>query len=118
MRTAAIVFPEFGGGFFCRAFGVVSYLYCLIIWVFDVPKVQGVRGHRCAGGAAVHGGYDFGHVFGGVLVASDVYKGAGDGAHHVAQKAVGAYFQKPGGRALPNHATYCDIANVGLGVCV
>ena len=59
------------------------------VGIGDVPEEEGVAGHGGAGGAAVLALDDLAEFFDGHLVAADFDEGAHDGAHHVAQEAVG-----------------------------
>ena len=54
-----------------------------------------MAGHGGAGGAAVFAFDDLAELFYGHLVAADLDEGADDGAHHVAQEAVGGDGEHP-----------------------
>ena len=76
---------------------VVFFKGCLLdgVGVGDVPEEEGVAGHGGAGGAAVLALDDLAEFLHGHLVAADLDEGADDGAHHVAQEAVGSDGEYP-----------------------
>ncbi len=83
--------------------------------VFDVTEEEGVPRGGTSGTAAVPGFDDAAEVFGGELALSHLHQGADNGAHHVAQEAVGfdGEYQLLAG-VFP--AGFHDGAEVGAGV--
>ena len=68
-----------------------------VVGIFDIPEVEGVAGHGCAGGTAVLGGDNLTETVNRQFSTTDVDKRADDGSHHVTKKPVGRYFKLPVG---------------------